>query len=113
MAFGPGGAYFLSGAAAQRPYGGHSDAFPGTGGGYSADGLAAANQRSALLPAYLPKGFSAAPFAATMPGLQEGGSCTVRTAGCHSTWLHEPSASVLIKCCGFHRPSDSLMAASL
>lgn len=62
MAFGPGGAYFLSGAAAQGPY----------GGGYGADNSAAANQRSASLPAYLPKAFSAAPFAATMPGLQEG-----------------------------------------
>ena len=78
MAFGPGGAYFLSGAAAQGPY----------GGGYGADNTAAANQRSASLPAYLPKAFSAAPFAATMPGLQEGGSCTVRTARC-CIWMYK------------------------
>ena len=76
MAFGPGGAYFLSGAAAQGPY----------GASYGAENTAAANQRSASLPAYLPKAFSAAPFAATMPGLQEGASCTVPTAACCSTW---------------------------
>jgi hypothetical protein len=58
MAFGPGG-YFLTGAAA----------------GYGADAPAPASQRSASLPAYLPKAFSAAPFAATMPGLQEGVPC--------------------------------------
>lgn len=82
MAFGPGGAYFLSGAAAMGPYGG--------------DGTAATNQRSASLPAYLPKAFSAAPFAATMPGLQEGASCTVPTAACCSTWSpkHSQASSV-------------------
>jgi hypothetical protein len=73
MAFGPGGAYFLSGAAAQAPY----------GGGYGADSSTAANQRLASLPAYLPKAFSAAPFAATMPGLQEGGSCRAPTVCCY------------------------------
>ena len=78
MAFGPGGAYFLSGAAAQGPYG---------GSGYGADGSTAANQRSASLPAYLPKAFSAAPFAATMPGLQEGAGCILKADKCCTIYM--------------------------
>lgn len=72
MAFGPGGAYFLTGASALStgPAGDAAAAGYGLAGG---DGIVgAASQRSASLPAYLPKAFNAAPYAANMPGLDEG-----------------------------------------
>lgn len=81
MAFGPGGAYFLTGASVGGANDGAYDngrGFAGLGPNpgmvpaFSGDAGSAAGQRSASLPAYLPKACALAPFAATMPGLQEG-----------------------------------------
>lgn len=72
MAFGPGGAYFLTGASTLSTGPASDAAAAGYGLAGSDNSAAAAGQRSASLPAYLPKSFSAAPYAANMPGLDEG-----------------------------------------